>query len=693
MRHARQAPDPARGPNRRIVLKSIGATGLAAAAGPLLPSRASAATPTPSDVTFDWSNAARPLTTTATLQLVVNPLIRRGSPIHDNVFNELQALGAEYVRFVPWKPYPLLGVAELYPPENGETSWDFSLIDPLVEDFEAATRGHKPILNFSTIPQWMWQSPWSVRDGQLYANGGSNGVARTGTDWTDYTFTVDVTPIASATHNGSPYAQSGMLFRMDSTGGNGYGFLISNYPYSSPAASGYVVSVPFSGGSAGKVQAKPLPFAIVGGQTYHVTITVSGSTYTIAVNGTTVDSFTDSTYPQGTVGFREYSAESGEFGNVTVTAPDGTVLLSDDFSNGLNQWAGPGLPPSDPDVVDSNYSQGTQLAVPIQTVADYYRRLVAWYTQGGFTDEYGVLHESGYHYALPYWEVLNELEHSLSPQLYTQLYDAIVTEIQKVAPHTKFVGLAQATPGNATAATYFLNPANHAPGVPLDMLSYHFYAHSTAADTPETYGNTGFPSADAFFEVVDQIEAARMKYAPQVRTTIDEVGTILDTAATQADPAEIPDEYWNYSGAIYAYVFGNLAMKGIDVIGESQLVGYPGQYPSVSMVDWTTGLPNARYRVLQLILEQLRPDAGLVSPSGGQSDDYYVLGLNATDGRRVLVVNKTDSDIAVAMDGVRNAVARVVDQTSAGGPIRTEHVRADQFMLGGYGVAVLTLAS
>ena len=45
----------------------------------------------------------------------------------------------------------------------------------------------------------------------------------------------------------------------------------------------------------------------------------------------------------------------------------------------------------------------------------------------------------------------------------------------------------------------------------------------------------------------------------------------------------IPDSYWHLSGATYAYVFGNLASLGIDVAGESQLVGYPTQFPSVSM--------------------------------------------------------------------------------------------------------------
>ena len=42
--------------------------------------------------------------------------------------------------------------------------------------------------------------------------------------------------------------------------------------------------------------------------------------------------------------------------------------------------------------------------------------------------------------------------------------------------------------------------------------------------------------------------------------------------------------------------------------------------------------------------------------------------------------------------GVRGARARIVDQTSAGGPIRTERLPADRFVIGGYGVAVLTLS-
>ena len=99
-----------------------------------------------------WDKVTGVSKTTATLQVVVNPPLRRGSPIHDNAFKSLHDIQADYVRYVPWLPYPKLGIAELEPPANGKTSWDFSLIDPMTIDFLEATKGHSVILNFSTIP-------------------------------------------------------------------------------------------------------------------------------------------------------------------------------------------------------------------------------------------------------------------------------------------------------------------------------------------------------------------------------------------------------------------------------------------------------------------------------------------------------------------------------------------------------------
>lgn len=54
-----------------------------------------------------------------------------------------------------------------------------------------------------------------------------------------------------------------------------------------------------------------------------------------------------------------------------------------------------------------DYAQGAELAdVSGRQLGDYYGRLVSWYVNGGFTDENGVRHESGYHYKFPVWEVV-----------------------------------------------------------------------------------------------------------------------------------------------------------------------------------------------------------------------------------------------------------------------------------------------
>src|ERR1051326_2088055 len=99
---------------------------------------------------------------TPTLQVVVNPMLRQGSSIHDQSFAALKNIGCDYVRYVPWLPYPKLAVAELEPPSAGKTSWDFSLIDPMTIDFLNATKDHPVILNFSTIPAWMYKTDTTV---------------------------------------------------------------------------------------------------------------------------------------------------------------------------------------------------------------------------------------------------------------------------------------------------------------------------------------------------------------------------------------------------------------------------------------------------------------------------------------------------------------------------------------------------
>lgn len=112
----------------------------------------------PAQLTINWGKVTVVSRTTPTLQVVVNPPLRPGRPLGAAAYKALMELGADYVRYVPWLPYPKLAVAELEPPTSQKTSWDFSLIDPMTKEFLAASEGHPRVMNFSTTPAWLWNT-------------------------------------------------------------------------------------------------------------------------------------------------------------------------------------------------------------------------------------------------------------------------------------------------------------------------------------------------------------------------------------------------------------------------------------------------------------------------------------------------------------------------------------------------------
>ena len=455
----------------------------------------------PVQLTIHWDKATVVSKSTPTLQVVVNPPLRHGEPLAIGSYKAVKELGADYVRYVPWLPYPKLAVAELEPPTAQKTSWDFSLIDPMTKDFLEATEGHPTVMNFSTIPAWLFKTE------------------------------------------------------------------------------------------------KPVTY------------------------------------------------------------------------------------PADPNQVVWNYTQGTELRDPSgKELGDYYGRLVSWYVNGGFTDENGVRHESGYHYKFPVWEVLNEVEgeHSTTPEDYTKRYDAMVEGIHRVSPDTKFMGMALGGPGNAPQfVEYFLNHANHKPGIPLDYISYHFYAVPTYSQTIANWQYTYFDQADGFLNTVRYVENLRKRLSPETKTDTDELGVISADDLMQDQPGHvtqpIPPAYWNLAGSLYAYLYMQLSRLQIDIIGESQLVGYPTQFPSVSMMDWTNNKPNARFWVLKLIKDSFHPGDTLVDTSlGGMGAvDVEAQAFLTPAGHKLLLANKRDHAVEVPLPDADKATALTVDLATGDGPARS----------------------
>src|SRR5215471_19451799 len=108
-------------------------------------------------LTIDWNTIIATSKTTATLQVVENPALRPSSAIHENTFRALKDLDANYVRYVPWFPYPKMAVAELKRPTKDSTFWDFTYLDSTMEAFMNAQKGNSVVINFSTTPSWLWK--------------------------------------------------------------------------------------------------------------------------------------------------------------------------------------------------------------------------------------------------------------------------------------------------------------------------------------------------------------------------------------------------------------------------------------------------------------------------------------------------------------------------------------------------------
>ena len=343
-----------------------------------------------------------------------------------------------------------------------------------------------------------------------------------------------------------------------------------------------------------------------------------------------------------------------------------------------------------------DYTQGTELRDPSgKELGDYYARLVSWYVNGGFTDENGVRHESGYHYKLPVWEVLNEVdfEHKMTPAQYTERYDAIVSAIHKVSPETKFMGLALAMPGmSPDQFEYFLNHENHRAGIPLDMISYHFYASPVKGQTIDSWQYTFFDQAAGFLNTVRYIESIRKRLSPETKTDTDELGVILPTDNRPGTMCRhLPPTGISPARFMPISTLSSSQLQ-IDVIGESQLVGYPTQFPSVSMMNWENNKPNARFWVLKLIKDNFHPGDKLVETKleGPDSGNVAAQAFVTPAGHKLLLANKRNQAVDVPLADADKATALTVDLQTGDEPARSVKPEDGKIRLEPFAVTVVS---
>ena len=314
------------------------------------------------------------------------------------------------------------------------------------------------------------------------------------------------------------------------------------------------------------------------------------------------------------------------------------------------------------------YETGAAPAGNLTALGDYYGRLLAWYTRGGFVDENAIYRHSGHNLNISTYEIFNEVdyEHGHTPRTYTAEYDAIVLGIRRHADpfgNIAFVGLSlpniDSTDTVLQFASYFLDARNHDPAVGFNetqnYIGYHSYPTNgpyTPSD-PSTLSNL-FTYGDSFVQRVRAVDSLIAQIAPGTQTYLDECGTDMDQMVS------VP-HYWVASGSLFAYLFASISNQSHTTVqvGQSQLADGPGQEPSVAILDWNTGNGTARYAVNALLIDLMGPgDAYLattVQPAAPSAESassalFAQLFVSPTGVHRVLAINRVYAVATVALD-------------------------------------------
>ena len=313
------------------------------------------------------------------------------------------------------------------------------------------------------------------------------------------------------------------------------------------------------------------------------------------------------------------------------------------------------------------YDKGPAAACNLTLLGDYYGRVLAWYTQGGFVDEADEFHFSGHFLNISHVEVFNEVdyEHEYDAVTYTKAFDAVVQGIRRMTkPSTharfRFNGLSLPNIDDSEKVerwvSYFLNASNHAEDCrdALHSIGYHAYpTNGPYTPDPATFSQM-FTYVDAFVQEVAAVDALIQTHSPSTETFLDECGTDMDQVLNLLlSPPLNNVDYWVASGSYFAYLFAQVSLienTTVKVVGESQLMDSYPQEPSVTMMDWVTGNGTARYWTLKMLLDEFSLGDRFVGTWCSNSTSLFAQGflsstkLEMDDAgssvKKVLLINK-----------------------------------------------------
>ncbi len=294
----------------------------------------------------------------------------------------------------------------------------------------------------------------------------------------------------------------------------------------------------------------------------------------------------------------------------------------------------------------NNDEGGTFLDLTFAQFAGYAQNLVRYYNKGGFTS-------NSTHYVSPayangetvtWWGIYNEpnINNSLTPQQYTDMYNAVVPAMQTIDPTIKFAAL--------ELADFYQQPQNWLPtfvdntnGVKahVDVMATHFYSTCNQKDSDATVFGTipGFVSDVQFFYT----EMGTNPSLANVPVWVTENNVNADYDAgngiSACNGTTFVDDLRGsspYFAAWRPYVFSQLGKAGVQAL-------YHWDFdadPQFGEVDYGTGALKLSYWVDYWLGRTFPPTSGakLLQYSATDDSELETLPILNTDGSVVVML-------------------------------------------------------
>ncbi len=117
------------------------------------------------------------------------------------------------------------------------------------------------------------------------------------------------------------------------------------------------------------------------------------------------------------------------------------------------------------------------------------------------------------------------------------------------------------------------------------------------------------------------------------------------------------------------------------------------QYPSVALLNWTTGEGTAKYWTSKLLIEtaDIDNDQAVVTNTTDIGDkNIFSQAFIGNNGRRwVLIVNKRYANIDVSLAGSTGGHMKIINEASGFGPATEVTLTSDQITLSAFAIAVV----